>query len=249
LKSEELLAAIRAAPDDDNPRLVYADWLTQQDDPRGEFIAVQCALASGEDERRLKWRDEELRRVHASRWIGMTCTATLVRGFVDVVTVESHEVSLAAFEDLWRREPAVRRLEVEFPEHATTGICEVLASPVIEGLRELLLHGARNEEFSYGDDLVRALASNPALRLRKLRLSWGGVTSRALRLLLESPVVPELRELDLAGASFGDDGARELVYARFRLSRLEKLDVSHSEVTASGRERLEKIFPGVEIFT
>ena len=40
---EELLAAVFAAPDDDAPRRVYADWLLERGDPRGEFIQLQCA--------------------------------------------------------------------------------------------------------------------------------------------------------------------------------------------------------------
>ncbi|HVK11359.1 MAG TPA: TIGR02996 domain-containing protein [Gemmataceae bacterium] len=40
------LATIRAAPDDDAPRLVYADWLDEHGDgARAEFIRVQCELA------------------------------------------------------------------------------------------------------------------------------------------------------------------------------------------------------------
>jgi uncharacterized protein (TIGR02996 family) len=37
-----LLDEICAAPDRDEPRLVYADWLEQQGDPRGELIHAQC---------------------------------------------------------------------------------------------------------------------------------------------------------------------------------------------------------------
>jgi uncharacterized protein (TIGR02996 family) len=46
--SEEaaLLNAIRAHPDEDTPRLVYADWLQENDRPeRAEFIRLQCAIA------------------------------------------------------------------------------------------------------------------------------------------------------------------------------------------------------------
>ncbi len=42
---EALLAAVLEHPEEDAPRLVYADWLTEQGDPRGELIAVQCRLA------------------------------------------------------------------------------------------------------------------------------------------------------------------------------------------------------------
>lgn len=43
-----LLAAVQEAPGDDHPRLVLADALSEQGDPRGEFIARQFAHARGE---------------------------------------------------------------------------------------------------------------------------------------------------------------------------------------------------------
>ena len=39
------ILAIHAAPHDAAPRLVYADWLDERGDPRGEFIRVQVAVA------------------------------------------------------------------------------------------------------------------------------------------------------------------------------------------------------------
>lgn len=43
---DTLLAAIRDSPDDDAPRLIYADWLEEHGEPeRAEFIRVQCRLA------------------------------------------------------------------------------------------------------------------------------------------------------------------------------------------------------------
>lgn len=39
------MGAILARPDDDEPRLVYADALLSRGDPRGELIGVQCELA------------------------------------------------------------------------------------------------------------------------------------------------------------------------------------------------------------
>src|SRR5262245_15248054 len=44
-----LLAEIIARPDEDGPRLVYADWLCEYGGPegelRGEYIRISCALA------------------------------------------------------------------------------------------------------------------------------------------------------------------------------------------------------------
>jgi uncharacterized protein (TIGR02996 family) len=39
------LAGIRAAPDDNTPRLVYADWLDEQGRPGGEFLRIDCEIA------------------------------------------------------------------------------------------------------------------------------------------------------------------------------------------------------------
>ena len=44
------LQAVLENPDDDTPRLIYADWLEERGDPRGEFIRVQCELANMTEE-------------------------------------------------------------------------------------------------------------------------------------------------------------------------------------------------------
>jgi uncharacterized protein (TIGR02996 family) len=42
---DALLRAVVANPDDDAPRLVYADWLDEHGDPdRAEFIRIQIEL-------------------------------------------------------------------------------------------------------------------------------------------------------------------------------------------------------------
>jgi uncharacterized protein (TIGR02996 family) len=44
--ADALLRAVLAAPDDDAPRLIYADWLDEHGDPaRAEFIRAQVVLA------------------------------------------------------------------------------------------------------------------------------------------------------------------------------------------------------------
>lgn len=59
---QSFLDAIRAQPADDGPRLLFADWLDERGDPWGEFIRVQCALASSSlsasDRKRLADREE-----------------------------------------------------------------------------------------------------------------------------------------------------------------------------------------------
>jgi uncharacterized protein (TIGR02996 family) len=46
MSQPDFIQEILASPDDDTPRLIYADWLEEQGDPLGEFIRVQCELAT-----------------------------------------------------------------------------------------------------------------------------------------------------------------------------------------------------------
>jgi len=61
-----LLQAILAAPEDAALRLVYADWLEERGDPRGEHLRCQCARAGlppkGRKHKALLRREKELRR-------------------------------------------------------------------------------------------------------------------------------------------------------------------------------------------
>src|SRR4051812_916255 len=70
-------AAIRANPDDDTPRLVYADWLQENGDPaRAEFIRLQCEIARLPDDRKtqrksrpaLEHRQRVLLTANRDRW-------------------------------------------------------------------------------------------------------------------------------------------------------------------------------------
>src|SRR5207302_10860256 len=71
-------AAIREAPEDDAPRLVYADWLDDHGEAdRAELIRTQCALVKlGPDRRkgrkervRLDPREKDLLERHGDRWL------------------------------------------------------------------------------------------------------------------------------------------------------------------------------------
>src|SRR5688572_8551928 len=77
------LNAIRVSPDDDTPRLVYADWLDEQGDPRGEAMRCGVMLARlPEDDPRRTALEQELRHLeerHAGAWLGPLCQRVLRR--------------------------------------------------------------------------------------------------------------------------------------------------------------------------
>src|SRR3954453_17448027 len=71
---QALEQALVENPDDRAAHAAYADLLTEQGDPRGEFISVHLAL---EDEtrppgerNRLQAREAELLRAHEREWLG-----------------------------------------------------------------------------------------------------------------------------------------------------------------------------------
>src|SRR5262245_29630352 len=91
MQQDAFLQAIFAAPDDDTPRLVYADWLDEhRDAPRAEFIRLQIELSrlSEDDERHweLKDRESALLEKHRAKWLGgigkVVSDPQFERGFV-----------------------------------------------------------------------------------------------------------------------------------------------------------------------
>ncbi len=65
-----LEAAIARAPEDPGGYLVYADWLQQRGEPRGELIVVQRALASAPRDPALRAREAALFADHGERLLG-----------------------------------------------------------------------------------------------------------------------------------------------------------------------------------
>ncbi|MEP6866463.1 MAG: TIGR02996 domain-containing protein [Deltaproteobacteria bacterium] len=68
--AEDFYAEIWAKPNDDGPREVFADWLIEQGDPRGELIALQIARARGTAGPDGIKRERKLLAEHARTWLG-----------------------------------------------------------------------------------------------------------------------------------------------------------------------------------
>src|SRR4051812_32622743 len=94
---EALFRAICEQPDEDTPRLVYADWLEEGGDPdRAEFIRLQCELArlpEDGDGHPLGRRARELLVEHEEEWAGplkgLVMWSRFRRGFVERVGVDA----------------------------------------------------------------------------------------------------------------------------------------------------------------
>jgi uncharacterized protein (TIGR02996 family) len=69
VEEDRFIQAILADPDDTSIRLVYADWLEERGDPRGEFLRLEAALME------LPREDE--------RWAGMAARLRALRATID----------------------------------------------------------------------------------------------------------------------------------------------------------------------
>jgi uncharacterized protein (TIGR02996 family) len=221
------LAAITAAPDDDLPRLVYADWLDEHDEPaRAEFIRFQCAAARGD--RTSQRRANELETRHGSAWLEplarVVFRAEFRRGFVEHAILSAP--AFLAHGSALRREAPLRGVTLL---GARRVLPELVRGPLLAGLSALHLTGGR-----LGDDGMRLLADSPALvGLETLRLGDNALGDAGVAVLARSPHLAALKTLVLRDNAVGDGGAWELAHAPF-LGRLTTLDLAGNEVGPSG---------------
>jgi uncharacterized protein (TIGR02996 family) len=225
---EAFIRAIRETPDDDAPRLIYADWLEEHGQAdRAEFIRIQCQFARllvtgpKPDMGGLLSRTVDLLREHWSEWVGPLRAIVgpwgdrygerwmveeyhfdglhrFQRGFVDSLSLDT--------EDYLRNVEELRRL-----------------TP----LRELRLWGAGR--------CARRLAKEPELAGLSV-LSFtdyysAPLTAKDMAALAKSPYLDRLTALYLGGNSLGDDGVEALARTPW-LSHVTVLDLSDNGLSS-----------------
>ncbi len=212
MHDDAFLHTIHDRPDDDAPRLCYADFLDENGDPdRAEFIRLQCRLAylsayaTGRAE--LESREQELLGQHQTKWLARLPALPVGwrfrRGFVDAVDLGGR-----AFLD---HAPAifaaaqVRHVDLS-PDHY---LSELAACPELLRLQSLNLRFAFT--FEAADDDFHLLAELPALLrvLTEIRVVECDLGPIALRAVLDSPHLLGLRQMKLASVHLnGAEGVR-----------------------------------------
>lgn len=259
-----LLAAVLAAPEDDAPRLVLADWLQERGDPRGELISIQCLLAAGPEfptqRRSLKQRERELLDEHGKSWsapvAGLAQEHTLRRGFIDEVHAAAKKLLPAAAE-LFAREPvtfldlgglakndcktiagsawlAQVRRLRLRGEIKNPGVTALAASPHLLSLTSLNLG-----QSGIGSAGAGALAGARIRGLRSLSLSGNPLTDEGLVALLATPLLARCRRLYLARCRLSDLAAKELASAS-HLDQLSGLCLGGNAIGDEGATALAK---------
>jgi uncharacterized protein (TIGR02996 family) len=122
-----LLVEVYATPDDDGPRAVYADRLSELGDPRGEFITLQLARPEA---KRLSRAETELLRRHFDHWIGelgpVVDREVFRRGFLQSCRAQRVEAAGLLESEAWA---TVELLDSDEPA--------LITAPQLRALREL----------------------------------------------------------------------------------------------------------------
>ncbi|MBL8917367.1 MAG: TIGR02996 domain-containing protein [Myxococcaceae bacterium] len=181
MNEEELLRQIALRPFDLEPRLVYADLLAEQGDPRAEVIAL---AARGELTMAEKRRLKGIVHDHARRWLGPlepiadSAGSVFVNGFLDtlVLAFNARPADLLALRDEPRL-ATVRTLDAS-THRKPQPLGQFLRQPSLASLVRLVL----------APEAVPALAGAPLpFSLEGLGVCDNGLLEDALEPLAELP--------------------------------------------------------------
>jgi uncharacterized protein (TIGR02996 family) len=249
-------------PDDEAPRLIYADWLDDHGQPsRAEFIRVQCELArlteGGPRREDLRARERELLEAHGSDWRAplpeWAFDAEFDRGFVASVAVRA-AVFLREASSLWRVAPITSLTVWE----ATDFIAGLAACPYLACLSELRLCHVGIVAWPFWFEEIQgfdgsgavALASSPHLgRLRRLEIgSPHHIGPEGAEALAGCPLLRGLRVLALPSQIIGEAGARALAASR-HLAGVRRLNLSDNQIRGPAARALARrtAFPNLTL--
>ena len=246
-EQEAILAAIAAKPEDDTPRLAYADWLDEHEQPeRAELIRCQISLASGNDvasntdltadpalEAKLAARKRELLGAHRVEWnrslhdLGATEVAWS-RGFPEGISIPA-ERFLANAEQIFIAAPTMASLTLSSNDIGPAGAQVLAESPHLAHLTSLTLrsNGIRRAG-------AQALARSPHLsHLTSLDLGNNGIGPSGAQALASSPHLAHLTSLDLRINRIGDAGAQALAQSP-HLAHLTSLNLLSNYIGPAG---------------
>jgi uncharacterized protein (TIGR02996 family) len=256
------LRDILAAPEDDAPRLRYADWLMANGDPeRAEYIRldIRQTRSTGETAATRSRRGNRLRELwaaHREAWlevlpVPMRGFVSFVRGFPGRADCDIVEF-LDWPEPLWQAAPVTGLITTLClrTEELYSGDLEAMAA-----FRKLI--GPRVQELAAAPQLARILdldmnesgirtrhvkplvGSRFLTRLRSLDLSVNGLGNEAAEAVAGSSRFPNLAVLRMDWNQIGDPGARALANSP-HLASLAELSLSNNVIGDEGGQALAK---------
>ncbi len=230
---------LAANPDDIAAHSAYADWLTENGDPRGEYIRLQLAFEDrnqpADQVRSMAKTAFAIRRKHEVEWLGSLYNFVYSprKGRSDVVPVGPDIDIIYRFG--WIHEIETRIPTIEFWAALAT-------SSISRLLHTLSVKSDLNEESIRPVGWLDYAENFP--NLRHLSICTDGLLDEHVERLLESGVLNRLRGLDLTGCYISDDGA--LALARDpAVTKLEYLHLHYNLLSPIGIDVLATI--GIEV--
>jgi uncharacterized protein (TIGR02996 family) len=242
---EPFLRAICEAPDDDAPRLIFADYLDETGETeRAEFIRLQVQLHHAPDSSPAARRCEELFRDRWIYWLaelpGTTALwaeflITRLPGRVSRSLEDSADdlgtwiECTAALKDWERGFPATVYLQ------GSSDVFLASADRIHDFIPVQCLHLLNLDGPS---DVIRTLAGLPLLRkLREIKVPGIALSDDAVVALAESPFAAGLRRLSLFADRMSDRAGRAFADSPY-LGDVEMLQLVHAEFSEAVRSRL-----------
>lgn len=208
-EADALRSAVVANPDDDTPRLIFADWLDEHGQPdRAAFIRMQIDAARAEPwspaAREAEHRADAVYGLGQPDWKPDWAESLAVqyhRGFVEGITVDAH-----AFPQL------AERVFEQFPLRTLT-----LSRPWIA------------EDGVFSNSLNKAFGHPFLRRIHRLELNRVNIAPEELYALSDSPHLADLHELSLSGNPLSVDWLVEFLNSRTmpNLNVIELAEIAH----------------------
>lgn len=216
---DALFAAILAHPDEDTPRLAFADWLEENGDPKyAAFIRKQIELAKVPE-----WDPLWVRAWHRDR------DSTTGRGYEQFVPKLPDGLKLLPLVSF--RRGFVWHVESTGVEPFLTRADELFAAMPLQALTLRTAFGGYREPI----DLTALFASPHLARIKQLTFTLARFTKDTVRQMQGCAHLSNLTELEFAYSSF-DQGALATVFEAPLSKRLESLSFNNSSIAWSDVE-------------
>jgi uncharacterized protein (TIGR02996 family) len=251
---DALLAAIAEHPDEDTPRLVYADWLQEHDQPiRAEFIRLQIEIERKQETLPrvllnrhvdLFKRQQELLDNHRNELLGplaklqWEATGDFSRGFVSQV-----ELSVTAFLQHAPLVASTRPLPRVRVYRVATRFADFVLCPHIGCITQLQAYSStlENGPPAWPDDEDMLDAGERLTRLEVLDLEGCGINDLHCDLAFNYSL-PALVELDLSNNLITDHGVSNLIATGWQ-QQLKRLVLGGNPITDLGARWLAESWP------
>jgi len=247
-EEQAFLDAILAQPDDDTPRLVFADWLdengTGDAGARAALIRAQCQMERLAPRTReyiaQELQAEAVLKKHAARWTQPLADAEIGnswrfrRGFLDELTLSARDFVRVA-KKLFQLAPTIRT--IRFPA-ASNELTELAGSAYLARLNRVNLQRMCGCGGCPIDVELRNLFASPhAANITELNLAEDRMDAAGVEALVNSAHITQLTSLDLSDNPIGVEGVAAIRKSK-NLAGLVSLNLCSAGLRTTGTRAL-----------